>query len=44
MAKKQPTPEELDEPVSADPLTFEQVVESLLVVPPLEEEEDDQSQ
>lgn len=36
---KHPTPEEMDEPVSADPLSFEQIVESLLAVPPLEDDD-----
>ena len=39
VAKKRPTPEELDEPISADPLTFEQIVESLVATHPTEQDE-----
>jgi len=30
MVNRRPTPEELEEPISAEPLTFEQIVESLV--------------
>ena len=44
MVKKRPTQEELEEPVSADPLTFEQIVESLVVtVDPVEDDDNETS-
>jgi hypothetical protein len=39
MVKKRPTQEELEEPISSDPLTFEQIVESLVATPPTEQDE-----
>jgi hypothetical protein len=39
VAKKRPTPRKLDEVISSDPLTFEQIVESLVATPPTEQDE-----
>ena len=40
-SNKHPTPEEMDEPISVAPLTFEQIVESLLAAPPSKDDRRD---
>lgn len=37
MTDKHSTPEETDEPIDVDPLTFEQIVKSLLAMAPSED-------
>ena len=40
--KRRPTPQEMDEPIVSDPLTFEQIVDSLVTTHPTEDDEDDE--